>query len=385
MNVMRRELFWAAGSIATIVLLAILVLSARSALVGQVGARFNALAALSDGADEADALQTPSDLLAWIERYPERVGLAAFAVGDEKNGVFVGADTKFALASTKKILILGAYAEAVAAKRLDPKEIVPLAAIERWYWPGTDGGAHERARAEWTDSIRLDDVVSAMIRWSDNAATDYVLDRVGGPEKVLAFARAHGMKSQDAPISTFGTFVAWSSIPAKQWVSLSPAARAQKAQALAAATSAEKARALGSPPLAMQQSAAGLTEAGTPREWARLMARVQSGTGADPAVASTMRRHLEWPLRAFARNRETFDAFGTKGGTLVGLITEASYLKPKGEKPVVVALFFRDLPGAVWLQMSRAFPQQHFIQRLATDPAFFADVRARLAKQAPGR
>jgi beta-lactamase class A len=47
-----------------------------------------------------------------------------------------------------------------------------------------------------------------MIRWSDNAATDYLLERVGGPEAVTRFARARGMTAQEPVVSIFGTFVA---------------------------------------------------------------------------------------------------------------------------------------------------------------------------------
>ena len=60
-------------------------------------------------------------------------------------------DRAFGVASVHKVLILSAYARAVVAGRLDPAERVAVADIERWYWPGTDGGAHPAALEDWHD------------------------------------------------------------------------------------------------------------------------------------------------------------------------------------------------------------------------------------------
>lgn len=348
-----------------------------------------ALRLLSEGQEEADRIKTPDNLLDWIEAHREKVGLAAFPVGREAEGVFLNADQPFALASTKKVLILGAYAEAVRAGRLREEERVRVADVERWYWPGTDGGAHEQAVAEWRDrkrtqsagaaeTVPLDAVAHAMIRWSDNAATDYLLERTGGPEAVARFARARGMARQESLSSIFGTTVAWAMLPADAWLKLRPEEQQRRAAELARITPAATAKTLRLPGLAEQKRLARVSDAGTPREWARLMAQVQSGRGLETKVADVMRRHLEWPLQAFDANRKRFDAFGTKGGSLFGLVTEASYLKAKGKPPIAVALFFRDLPGAVWQTFQRTFPQQKFVVRLAEDPAFFQAVRRRL-------
>ena len=48
----------------------------------------------------------------------------------------------YPLASTIKIMILGVYAQGVAAGKYDPEERVALAELDAYYLPGTDGGAH---------------------------------------------------------------------------------------------------------------------------------------------------------------------------------------------------------------------------------------------------
>jgi len=54
----------------------------------------------------------------------------------------------------------------------------------------------------WCSGIAPFGLAFAMIRWSDNAAADYLLARVGGPAVVLASAHRVGMASQQpvAPI-----------------------------------------------------------------------------------------------------------------------------------------------------------------------------------------
>ena len=87
------------------------------------------------------------------------------------------------LASTFKLAVLAAYAREVAAGRLDPGERIPAADVALWHLQGTDDGAHERALAAMSvadgDTLSLDQVVRAMVEFSDNAATDYLLDRLG--------------------------------------------------------------------------------------------------------------------------------------------------------------------------------------------------------------
>ena len=94
------------------------------------------------------------------------------------------------LASTIKIVVLAAYAREVAAGRLDPHAELPIREWERFYLPGTDGGAHAAALAALgipTDqdgfasnpeaAVSWDRIAQAMIRSSDNAATDLLLIR----------------------------------------------------------------------------------------------------------------------------------------------------------------------------------------------------------------
>src|SRR5690606_22857915 len=75
---------------------------------------------------------------------PETVGLVAYQMGQEEQGIFLNPDTPMPLASVVKIVHLVAYVEAVAAGELNPLEPVTIEELESYYLPGTDLGAHRR-------------------------------------------------------------------------------------------------------------------------------------------------------------------------------------------------------------------------------------------------
>ena len=161
----------------------------------------------------------------------------------------------------------------VRAGALQPDERIPLSDLERWYWPRTDGGAHD-----------------------ERAATE-------------AFARLVGMIHQEPVMPILGEFIAWATVPKSEWLALSPEQRSARAEALAKEMTGQQASRLRQPWPGVERELSVANTAGTPREWAALMARVLSGDGLPPAVVAVVRRHLEWPLVAFASNCEQYEPF----------------------------------------------------------------------------
>jgi D-alanyl-D-alanine carboxypeptidase len=327
----------------------------------------------------------PAVLVDWIATHAEQAGIAVTVEGEPD--IASSVDQRFPLASTRKVLLLGAYAGAVADGSLDAQEQVPLADIERWYWPGTDVGAHPNAVNDWRArgvirradggdaAVPLDEVVWAMIRWSDNAASDYVLSRVGA-DQALAFAQRHGMDDQEPLMSLFGEFVAWATHSVDYWRGLSPAERQAEAARLAEATSMAEAATLVLPSVEDQRALVSVSVAGTPSDWARLMTRIAASEGLQPAAADIIHRHLEWPLVALPQNRERFARFGAKSGSMAGVQTNAAYLQPHDGSNIAVALFFHDAPPPVEAALHQ-FADQTLIVAL-TDDGFRDRTRARL-------
>lgn len=159
-------------------------------------------------------LNTVDGWLALVDQAPDTVGL----IVDDGRGRTVEhrVDEQQPLASAVKVVHLGAYGRAVAAGDLDPDEQIPLLEWERWYVPGTDGGAHPQAlerlaipndgisATDMAGTVRLDDMVTAMIQESDNAVPDYLRHRLGGDALVDA-AAAGGWEGFQAPTSVTST------------------------------------------------------------------------------------------------------------------------------------------------------------------------------------
>ena len=279
--------------------------------------------------------------------------LGAFVTEAGVERAALDADGLYPLASVRKVITLGAYAVGVANGVFDPDEAIAVSAVERWYWPDTDGGAHERAREWWgSDTVPLSTVAEAMIRFSDNAAADYLLDRVGA-EGVDSFAHRTGLSAQEPILPALGEFRAWHRSP-ERWIALGAGERVAEAwrDARSRHTAAEDAEI----DVATQRRCAAVGCRATPREWANLMSHLARGDGLPAATVEVIRRLLEVggvaPDPADGR-------FGRKGGDLPGVLTFAGYVRDRaGDRPdVAVAFFLQDLPADWQPRLTEALPQ----------------------------
>lgn len=175
----------------------------------------------------AQGLDQPDDVLAYLQDQREQSALLSYSINpdgsihQEQPIISHHAEQALPLASTIKIVLLAAYAQQVEAGRLDPQQPVPLADWQAYYLPGSDGGAHQAALQQLgiaTDGagfardpaqrVPLDAMATAMIVQSDNAAADYLLDRLG-TAAIRDLIAAAGLQQQDMPLSGLGMFLSW--------------------------------------------------------------------------------------------------------------------------------------------------------------------------------
>ncbi|WP_367131046.1 serine hydrolase [Saccharothrix sp. HUAS TT1] len=131
----------------------------------------------------------PEDWLAWFRAHRQHV---AVVLDDGRGGRFAHrAHERQPLASAVKVVHLAAYAKAVDLGLVRPDEQVRVGDWEQYYL-GLDGGAHQAALTalgipfangvtadDPNHRVTLDDLAAAMIRQSDNAATDFLRHRLG--------------------------------------------------------------------------------------------------------------------------------------------------------------------------------------------------------------
>ena len=152
---------------------------------------------------------SPDGWLGLLATTPDDVA----TVVDDGRGSIVShaAERPMPLASAVKIVHVAAYGRAVADGRLNPDEPIRLADWEAWYLP-SDGGAHVQAldalgiprdpatglAADPQRTVPLSTMVAAIVQFSDNAATDYLRERLGDDALVEA-AAAGGWQDLDVP------------------------------------------------------------------------------------------------------------------------------------------------------------------------------------------
>lgn len=368
----------------------------------------------------AQSLNTPEDVLDYLVQHRKDVALVSFSVGPDgsPNGAHpalsVNADQPMALASTIKIVVLAAYAREVAAGRLDADAELPVREWERFYLPGTDGGAHVDALAALgipTDrdgfamdpeaSVSWDRIAQAMIRSSDNAAADLLLSRLGDGAVRATLVEA-GLSRHPQPLSILGLFLSWANHEQGPLTN----ARLKRLKRMSAKSYAAEIRRLrdryldedwraaellwrrrnGSPYGSYKlqaQAAQALFPKGTALDYARIMAGVLHGSFLSPGAVEVMRWHLGWALR-IPGNAETFQNFGAKGGALAGVLTEAMYFTPKrgdfGGTSHVSVLFLRNLPAEVFASLTQTFAHQLFLVELGLSRSFAEEAEERLSQ-----
>lgn len=333
--------------------------------------------------------QVKRKLADFIAANPETTAIAAYTVDAEGKPVpdgytlFHNADDPLVVASTMKIIILAAYAAAITEGDLQPNEPIPIAEVEKYYLPMTDGGAHQMGlksmglaaddkgfALDQSARITLDDIARIMMHYSGNAETDYLLVRLG-PERLAEVMQKAGLEHHTPISCTLGVVLAmfnhetptftveqlrqageesyrerltalYGNDP--QWRTAQITFMASILERLAAAPDS----------WAYQTAASQLFPKGTAREYAHLMAQIVRGRFISPEVSHIMQQKLEtvpsdWPLRLLFYQR-----FGAKDGTTSGVLTTAAYAVPRRgilkKQCRVIVLIATHMPPELWLE-----------------------------------
>ena len=286
----------------------------------------------------------------YLRNNPEQYALAAWDVGNESKGVFHDADRAWPLASTMKIIIL-----ALACHRLENGEWAEntiIGDIDLFYLPGTDGGAHSKAvKALGGKITTLGEALSAMIQFSDNAASDAILFELGKPA-VDAEVKQLGVFEPPHPIA--GTMA----LMVKNSNSGDTASQAwalTKEIVNNSGLRIELGSQLSKLPLKrLSYMVTSYDNKGSARALGKL---IESFYTDQLGLYAHARRRLSWPLH----NKDdelAFRLWGTKGGSLPGVLTSVHFAESlKGNKRIV-ALFLHDLPISAWAALTKSFAHQ---------------------------
>ena len=99
------------------------------------------------------------------------------------------------------------------------------------------------------------------------------------------------------------------------------------------------------------------------------MAQLIQDEVGSPATSRLIRSHLEWPIVEFPINQSRYNTVGYKNGTLPGVLTTLYYAEPYwSDRPIVVALFYRNLPQSTYRRWRREFPHDALAHWLMSNP-----------------
>lgn len=327
---------------------------------------------------------TQQKMADFIAAHPEETAVVTYTFDEngsmvtDGNAIFHNADEPLVVASVMKTAVLAAYAEMVVNDELNPDEQVLVTDWERFYLPFTDGGSHQlglqslRLEADElgfatdpTATVTLDEIATIMMHYSGNAATDYLIERIG-LERITAVTQTH--LPQHTPIH----YKLGITLAIFNHESPHSAAKLQQVRADIENGDYSKVERLialylhdeiwrrnqidylsGMEPVnvdtwAYHIAAAQLLPQGTAREYAQMMAQIGSGQFVSPQVSAIMQQKMEsvpsdWPLRALY-----FDRFGAKDGMTAGVLAVTSYAAPKWgslrHQSRVVVLLVNDMP-----------------------------------------
>ena len=357
---------------------------------------------LNEGSEWVAELEEPEDLLDYIEAHPDKVALHAIRMNETDTEISWRADEMQPVASVYKILILAEVARQIENDTLDPDQMVPVDDVRSFYLPRTDGEAHQTAFQRFDDDgliyneqVALREVIRAMIRWSDNAATDYLIHKVGR-ENLEELVERLDFEALEVPFPINGAYLLWENhemedSPEERFETYSGWERNQLIDEAYAASKrmrddddfrrAEQERLEGSRlglGLIMQRNMAGITTpAGSAETYSRIMQSVFMNDFISAEVSSRMQEYLEWPMTRDVIHQD-FARFGTKSGSLPAVFTSANYGRAHDEDPVMVSMLFQDLHFGVWFHLMQQHLQQDFEIMLMKDPEFWDEVDQRL-------
>lgn len=328
--------------------------------------------------------------VAHILTNPGDVALVAYQIGQEEAGIYLNPTQAMPLASVVKIIHLVAYAQAVYDGRLNPAQPVLLNELEAYYLPNSDLGNHfeaiETLQSEGRvfgqpPAVRLEDVPRLMIEFSSNAATDY-LQQVLGQAVLEQTIIDLGLTSHTAPCPFVGQFLAMGDRDSNGAAIVNgfradPAGYSLAVMALTNQYAAD-------PDFRAEQSweereqrptfatqflfSHYLNSQASAGDYARLMERITLNEVGPWEMNVIIRRYLEWPT-FFTVNQEKLAWLGYKGGSLPGILTGAFYGQPwVVSRPVVVILFFRNLPQELYQQWRQNYPNDELARWLLLEP-----------------
>jgi len=336
-----------------------------------------------------DAQKTEQDFLKFIANHPERVSMHVIENGEQ--AVSYGSDRKRPLASVVKLIIAAEFAEQAAEGKIIAEESVHLRNLERFYIPDRDGNAHP----EWLKSlgdisaaeatVPLLEVARGMIRFSSNANTEYLLEKLG-LDRVNRRIGLLGLKEHDPVYPISSSMLSYSYLMETRELTHRQVLEVMKrfsyedmadlAKDIFVRISQDSAwlqrLSRTRSPLAAQRIWSAKLPGSTAREYAHLLRSIQRGELLSPRAAEIMLDLLGRPQSPDS----PFQALGGKGGSTLTILNQALYCEDASGNQTQLAVFIHDPDRMELLWLNQKL--NLFLREYLTNRSFKAEVNRTL-------
>lgn len=332
-------------------------------------------------AKRTDERKTEQDVLQFISDHPEKASMFAMVNGEVT--VNAGGSVKRPLASVVKIVIAAEFAEQAAAGEIDVGERISLNELERFYLPNRDGHAHP----EWLKSLASNakehgvtwlEVANGMIKYSSNANTDFLIDRLG-MDRINKRIAVLGLRSHDPVYPLSASMLIYGSLRNNHGLSHRKAAGvmesfndeeyAGKAKDLMdnmnqAPATVDRLNRHRIPPDAQRIWSAKLPAASA-EDYARLLERIQNEReGLSDGASSILKGLLDRDLPP----ESPYKVIGGKGGSSISILNQAVYCEDREGNRYQTVVFIHDPSGLDLLWLNKKLDL--FLHKYIVDASF---------------
>jgi len=333
---------------------------------------------LAEGSEWIEKTFSLKGLTEYIAENPQHVSVVSFNVNDPDSGIFYNAETPRTMGALQNLLLLIEYERQAELGQIDPEKTVTPNELTPYLLPGIGESNHREALKnippDENGYLKTDKLVGAMVQYNDPAIADWLWFQLG-KEHVLNLPALLNLNHTDAPLPYSGIYLGIS--PHHESDSLNQRIMIEAAQKYAGdeAFHAKIKQLFREEGLGLtfmeERDALSRFPQTQPKEFARLMARIQREELISEAVSRRIKEKLGWVMQS-QNIADSFESYGAMYDNRMGLLNGADFgTSAYDGHTSAQAVFFDRLPVGFWIHMSANHMQEDFQQRLIWDPALF--------------
>lgn len=337
----------------------------------------------------------PEYIMEFVKEHAANGDVAISIQYNDENWVNVNENERLPLASTVKIILAITYAQQAAEGKINPKQLVSVADLNKFYLPKTDGGAHEAwlAQMPTEDMVPLEEVVKGMIAYSSNANTDYLMD-VLGMENINNTLQQLELSKHDVIYPITSVLYIPSQLMQEQNLSSKELVEAMQAMDMeeyrnraiaiyyrwqtASLSKEEKEKLLKTLSMDIQKVWSDRLPASTTKDYVAIMEKLNNKSYFSEEVYQYLDPIME-QLMESPTNRELFKHAGQKGGSTAFILTIAMYATDQRQNKTELAFFANNLSVLEQARLERNL--NSFQLKFLTEEAFREKVQHELDRK----